>query len=102
VPSAAWHWGSTRQHQATPRCIYAFHPYGALWVVTFQIPNTRGTINENQQEETSSIKLRKKKWTLLQGDRYKKWPGARTHHQEALMQPANLLFRFQPKAGMKL
>jgi hypothetical protein len=22
-------------HQAAPRCIYAFHPYGALWVVTF-------------------------------------------------------------------
>jgi hypothetical protein len=46
VPRAALHWGGKiavprtipSGHQAAPRCIYAFHPYGALWVVTVISP----------------------------------------------------------------
>jgi hypothetical protein len=38
---AAWHWGSDSSvvtiplgNQAAPHCMYAFHPRGALWMVT--------------------------------------------------------------------
>ena len=50
VPMAAWHWGGKIAvprkiplgHQAAPRCIYAFHPYGALRVVSVISPLLMG------------------------------------------------------------
>jgi hypothetical protein len=45
----------------------------------------------------------KRRGALLQGDLYKKFfsrgLGALAHHQGALVQPANLLLRFQQRAG---
>jgi hypothetical protein len=58
VPKAAQHWGGDipSGHRATPRCMFAFHPHGDLWLVTDSPVLVRLIwTTRNDQEKTAKV-----------------------------------------------